>query len=215
MSSKLYTQIACFCVIWAVSSDVVSCRADEAVWVVFAESNSPVLKFAAESVRQLGGMRWRHACSLVLLSTCQVVHPNLAFRPADTSELLMAVKYWLDDEVVAESEYGHISLWDTSMVTDMSRLFEAAGAFNLEIGGWDTSRVTNMSAMFAGAVEFDQEIGGWQTAMVTDMSQMFADAHAFNREIGGWNTSRVADMSKMFASAWSFNQKLGNWDTSQ
>ena len=47
--------------------------------------------------------------------------------------LRAAVKEWLDDAAAAEATYGHISSWDTSEVTDMSRLFENAKSFNQAI----------------------------------------------------------------------------------
>jgi hypothetical protein len=43
--------------------------------------------------------------------------------------LRIAVKEWLEDETKAEASYGHISNWDVSSVTDMSRLFGHAGIF--------------------------------------------------------------------------------------
>ena len=47
--------------------------------------------------------------------------------------LRAAVKEWLDDDKKAKASYGHISNWDTSEVTDMSRLFENAKSFNQAI----------------------------------------------------------------------------------
>ena len=40
--------------------------------------------------------------------------------------------------------YGHISDWDTSLVTNMASAFQGKGTFNQDIGSWDTSQVTNM-----------------------------------------------------------------------
>ncbi len=55
-----------------------------------------------------------------------------------------------------EMEYGHISHWDTSHVTDMSSLFRNAEMFNLPLSGWDTSSVTIMDNMFNEARLFNQ-----------------------------------------------------------
>jgi surface protein len=66
----------------------------------------------------------------------------------DSKELRKAVKLWLEAESIAIIKYGHISLWDTSNVTDMRRLFGNATNFNQDIGGWNTSNVTDMSLMF-------------------------------------------------------------------
>jgi hypothetical protein len=35
-----------------------------------------------------------------------------------------AVNHWCEDPVAAEIEYGNISKWNTSLVTDMKNLFE-------------------------------------------------------------------------------------------
>jgi len=58
-----------------------------------------------------------------------------------------AVNDWFNG--VRPSQYGHISTWDVSGVTDILQLFE-----NLvltgddDLSGWDTSNVTNMENMF-------------------------------------------------------------------
>lgn len=68
-----------------------------------------------------------------------------------------AVRAWLADEANATSEYGHISNWDTSEVTDMVSLFcsdskycagknkSSAATFNANISAWNVGKVTSMS----------------------------------------------------------------------
>ena len=74
---------------------------------------------------------------------------SLVFYPMkDSDELREAVALWLSDESKAIIKYGHISLWNTSNVTDMSNMFYNATNFNEDIGGWDTANVTNMNSMF-------------------------------------------------------------------
>ena len=74
---------------------------------------------------------------------------RVVFYPMkDSNELREAVKLWLSDESKALKTYGHISLWNTSNVTDMSKMFYNANEFNDDIGNWDTSKVTDMSLMF-------------------------------------------------------------------
>ena len=41
------------------------------------------------------------------------------FQPADKATLLSAVSAWNSDSTTAISIYGDISVWDTSLVTDM------------------------------------------------------------------------------------------------
>ena len=108
-----------------------------------------------------------------------------------------------------------IGNWNTSIVTNMSYMFSNALKFNQNIGNWNTSNVTNMSSMFSGAMVFNQNIGSWNTAKVINMGSMFSNASKFNQNIGSWNTSNVTDMSTMFANTSLFNQNIGNWDTSK
>jgi surface protein len=108
-----------------------------------------------------------------------------------------------------------IGFWDTSNVTNMSYMFSGSTAFNKNIGSWDTSSVTNMNGLFNDATAFNQDIGNWITSSVTEMNGMFSPTASFNQDIGNWNTSNVTDMSYMFNEALVFNQDIGNWDTSK
>ena len=141
---------------------------------------------------------------------------SLVFYPMkDSDELREAVALWLSDESKAMTKYGHISLWNTSNVTDMSKMFYNATDFNEDISLWDTSNVTNMCGMFWCAIKFNQDIGGWDTSNVTNMS-MFNYATNFNQDIGRWNTSNVTNMTYMFLCAKEFNQDyIINWDISK
>ena len=42
----------------------------------------------------------------------------------DNTDLKSRVSAWLSDSKAAEKNYGHISKWHTSKVTDMSALFQ-------------------------------------------------------------------------------------------
>ena len=87
----------------------------------------------------------------------------------DSKELREAVTLWLTNESTAKTKYGHISLWNTSNVTDMSLMFCWDSNFNEDIGGWDTSKVTDMSFMFSYAPRFDKDyIINWDISKVID-----------------------------------------------
>ena len=88
---------------------------------------------------------------------------------------------------------------DLSSVTDMSRMFLGAAAFNQNINRWDVSKVTDMNQMFFGATAFNQDINRWDVSKVTDMNQMFFGATAFNQDINRWDVSKVTDMNQMFS----------------
>ena len=109
---------------------------------------------------------------------------------------------------------SNIGFWDTSRVTNMISMFSDADAFNQPLNNWDVSSVTNMGSMFMSADNFDQDISNWDVSSVTNMGSMFMASNSFNQDIGGWDTSSVTDMQNVFYSATAFNQDIGSWDTS-
>ena len=54
-----------------------------------------------------------------------------------------------------------ISTWNTSKVTDLSRLFRDQHGFNDDISAWSTSNVARMDYMFDGASSFNQPLNDW------------------------------------------------------
>ena len=134
---------------------------------------------------------------------------------------------WDKQEIIAQ--YGHVSTWDVSNVTDMSlplntSHFNGADAldrwrehFNENIQNWMVSNVTNMSNMFAYTNSFDQPLNGWgeKVSKVTNMSGMFFQAQVFNQPLNNWNVSNVTNMSRMFAVTDYFNQPLNDWNVSK
>lgn len=136
----------------------------------------------------------------------------------NNNTLRIAVKEWCESEYHAIKKYGHISQWDTSSVTNMSKLFLNAYDFNSPIGNWDVSNVTTMHAMFDNAYGFNQDISSWDVSNVTDMSEMFSATDnkglSFNQPIGNWDVSCVTTMEYMFCKAKLFNQPIGDWNVS-
>ena len=112
---------------------------------------------------------------ITFISNCSI---NPKFKPLDKDALQKAIDKWINNMEEACSEYGNISEWDTSEITDMSELFKDKTTFteldDMSIGNWNTSNVTNMSRMFQGASKFEGlTLGKWDTTKVTDMSMMF------------------------------------------
>ena len=138
----------------------------------------------------------------------------IVMTPITNNNIQVAVDLWGNDQNTAQNTYGHISTWDTSLVTDMSYLFQNWTSFNEDINGWNTSNVTNMQGMFFNAHAFNRDLNSWDTSEVRNMFTMFWDANEFNGKINGWNTSNVTNMMSMFNKASVFNQDIGNWNTS-
>ena len=74
---------------------------------------------------------------------------DVFFQPQTKDELKTAVDEWIEDFTSANSTYGEINTWDTSLITDMSYLFHNIDkpTFNGDISDWDVSSVTDMEYM--------------------------------------------------------------------
>ena len=53
------------------------------------------------------------------------------------ADIQIAVNDWCKDPVAAEQKYGHISKWNTSLVTNMAKLFQYKNNFNDDISKWN------------------------------------------------------------------------------
>ena len=147
----------------------------------------------------------------------------ISFTPLTKKELKDAVVLWCKNEkskIEAIKKYGHISLWNTENITDMSYLFSNL-QFNEDISKWNVSNVTNMNRMFRSTKSFNQPLNDWDVSNVTNMAHMFymevgkyKVPSVFNQPLDNWDVSNVVNMSYMFFGAKKFNQSLNNWDVS-
>ena len=119
---------------------------------------------------------------------------------------------WVSDSVIAESEYGHISAWDVSLINNMSNLFFNKSTFNSDLSNWDVSNVTDMSYMFKSSA-FNGDISDWNTSSVTNMNSMFSENVVFDGDLSSWDVSSVVDMTAMFRMT-NFYGDLSAWNTS-
>jgi len=106
-------------------------------------------------------------------------------EPITDAHFKTQIGYWMDERTRSsvESVFGHISDWDTSLVTDMSSAFEDRESFNEDIGCWDTSKVLRMDHMFSGASSFNQDISGWcVTRFIQPPKGMFTAANKMTPE---------------------------------
>jgi surface protein len=150
----------------------------------------------------------------------QVIGPMMRGKKLSRTndDIKDAVDLWCNPAThdQAKEQYGDISLWDVSQVTDMRLLFYDREMFDDDdITQWNVSNVTNMKSMFGFSKSFNQNIGRWDVSNVKDMNNMFSNATTFNQDIGDWNVSKVKDMSGMFRSAVAFNQDIGRWNVSK
>jgi surface protein len=129
-------------------------------------------------------------------------------------DIYEAVNLWLSDKSQALVQYGHISLWNVSSVTNMHFLFSGARRFCEDLSEWDVSAVTDMCSMFENAVSFSSDLSGWVVQSVRDMSCMFNNARCFSSNLSQWDVSSVVEMSSMFEGSESFSSDLSGWDVS-
>ena len=129
---------------------------------------------------------------------------QINFQPENRDELKTAVDEWVDDSDNANSTYGEINTWNTSLITNMSGLFLINWIVSIDISDWDVSSVTDMSRMFEYSHWLNSNISDWDVSSVTNMSHMFYHATVFNSNISDWDVSGVTDMSGMFESAEEF-----------
>jgi len=103
-----------------------------------------------------------------------------------------------------ENEHGDMSMWDVSLVKDMTAAFKDKSNFNADLTLWNVFQVTSMEEMFSGASAFNSDIIGWETSKVVNMDSMFMDATEFNADITAWNTSSLTTSAGMFSGATAF-----------
>lgn len=110
----------------------------------------------------------------------------------------------------------HLSEIDTSLILDMSGLFEGFDGSSEEksrnfegIETWEMSNVRNLSNMFYES-NFNHLIESWNVSNAKNMAGMFSYS-SFNQPLNSWNVSNVENMCHLFASS-AFNQPLHSWD---
>ena len=139
-------------------------------------------------------------------------------RITSMEELLGARKvpdgqnYWVWDKNIEFNQ--NISSWDTSNVTNMSKMFSNLEVFNQDIGSWNVSNVTDMSIMFSNAKSFNGDLSLWNTSNAIKMNWMFSSADTFNQDLSKWDVRNVTDMLGMFSRNLSFNGDISKWDVS-
>ena len=138
------------------------------------------------------------AIDMLILDTTDKIDTKEPYVFKTKDDLLRGVNLWCFSQEKCTNQYGHISTWNVSNITDMSYIFNNIKNFNQPLGSWDVSQVTNMSNMFNNTKHFNQPLGSWNISQVTDMSNMFNNAESFNQPLGSWDVSNVINMNKMF-----------------
>jgi surface protein len=121
-------------------------------------------------------------------------------QPKTTQELWQLVR----GAILSDGPCVDLNYIDTSLVTDMSHLFEGTH-FTGDISRWNTSLVTTMKGMFRFS-RFDGDISRWDVSSVADFSFMFLRGK-FDGRIDSWKVNPSARITGMFVDC-SFRQRL-------
>ena len=97
---------------------------------------------------------------IIACSYFESIHATTEIYVFDDYSIINAAIEWCDDESTARTDYGDISTWDVSRVTDMGNLFANCVSTNILIDSWNTSNVVTMTYMFYNAQFFNRNIGG-------------------------------------------------------
>ena len=112
------------------------------------------------------------------------------YKPLSKEEL----KKITDDENIC------LSSVDTSLIKDMSFLFENSKRKNFEgIETWDTSNVYDMTAMFKNAEYFNYDLNSWNTSNLKKIPFMFFNALSFDKYPYKWNLDNIKEAYNVFS----------------
>mgnify|MGYP003388218113 CR=1 FL=1 len=143
-----------------------------------------------------------------------IIKRMVRYRFRNKDELQYGVDCWCNPKLNKQTKikYGHISLWDTSLITNMYKLFYNKQVFNDNINDWVVSNVINMNSMFTLCYKFNQPLDNWDVSRVTNMNDLFSHCDEFNQSLNNWNVKNCIDMNSMFNRCRHFNQPLDKWD---
>lgn len=119
-------------------------------------------------------------------------------RPTTKDELRSLIETELYYQGL-DADLNHI---DTSLITDMSNLFNSLDIRNIKIDQWDTSNVKDMSQMFYMCENFKSNLSSWDVSNVTDMSQMFYMCENFSSDLSSWYISNKVEALLMFVACY-------------
>ena len=129
-------------------------------------------------------------------------------QPKDTEELRKIIKERLKED--RNADFNDI---DTSLITDMSYLFNREFPHNIDISGWDTSNVEDMSNMFFWAHDFNCDLSNWDVSKVKYMNNMFDECHKFEgKGLEKWRTDSLTSTYRMFYECENFDCDVSNWN---
>ena len=119
----------------------------------------------------------------------------------------------VDNVTVEQSSVFTIERKTMPLVTNITKAFKGAAAFNQPVDLDNFDAITDLTSVFEGATSFDQDISGWNTSSVTIMNSLLKDT-SYNKDISVWSVSNVTDFSQMFMNNTAFYYDIRGFDVS-
>lgn len=139
-----------------------------------------------------------------------VSNHKITLGDIDTS-LITDMSYIFNYEEASNRDFSGIESWDVSNVTNMKRMFAHCLNFNENINFWDVSKVKDAEGMFFGCESFNQPLDRWDVSSLEIAREMFGYCICFNQPLDMWNVENLTNVYSMFEYCESFNQPLNNW----
>jgi surface protein len=131
-------------------------------------------------------------------------HAHNYNQPMDTQSVTVGGETW--------------TAWDTSLVTNIGKIFQNAWSFNQPLTNWDISFVYGARYAFNGAHSFNQDLSTWGTngngtTSLGLCGWMFANmgAMTYGNSFTTWDVSNVTETFMMFAL---MRYRLNSWPLS-
>ncbi|QZA70621.1 hypothetical protein AH04_144 [Erwinia phage AH04] len=102
-----------------------------------------------------------------------------------------------------------LSNWDTSKVTDMTRMFSLSG-YNAPLDGWSFGPQAILTSMFESSINFNQDVSSWEGSNIMLADRMFANTTAFQIDLNNVAFDKCTSFENMFLNS-TFNGSVSNW----
>ena len=138
------------------------------------------------------------------LSELIVYSDSVISAPANCSDFFAMFKYYSleNDDNYCLLEQINLSNFDTSKVTDMSKMFKGMEKLtSIDLSKFNTSKVTDMSGMFYNCYLLTNlNLSNFDTSNVTDISYMFTSCtELLDLNVTSFTTHNVKHMDTAFA----------------
>lgn len=112
------------------------------------------------------------------------------------------------------NHFKFLKSFNTSTVTNFSRVFFGLQAFNEDVSMFNTSNATTMIHMFYSCKKFNQPVDNFDTSNVTNFYYFMATCNVFDQSIDNFDTSKSKSFYKAFQYCKAFNQPINHLDFS-